>query len=221
MPTVTTRFQTYSSSSSLCLAYPCAACGSRIIKRVTLQTSQQGRAGGLFGADPNQLREAAEKGNQEWEMRFLQYLEAPTAAGYAGAVKQTPVLGFDTPCPICGAKEAWQDEARLQGEQSSSPITVSRALGPAFEEARAALRETLRDPAKATEKYTGKAILAEKDTTLALALCREGRPMADGEEISLNAFKKIKAITPSPYDTENAEAIGSIIKSLAPMMEEA
>lgn len=220
MPTVTTNYQTFSSSSNLILSYQCSHCGSRIIKRITIENSEKGRAGGLFGADPNELKENAEKATRTWEKRLLRYLEAPTKAGYVDAVKDNPVTGFDTPCPICGAKEPWQDEAQADNAQNASPITVSRNLSFSFEEARAALKESLTNSENTAKKYTGKAILAEKDTTIGLALGEEGMQVEGGEEISLNPFKKIKAISPSPFEKENTEAVANIIKSLTPMMEE-
>ena len=168
---------------------------------------------------PNKLKEAAMKANQKWLSQFLNYLEAPTKAGYSETIAHDPVPGFDTPCPICGAKEPWQDEAQLEMGLPSSPITVGQKLNLAFEEVRTALRATLSAPAAASKAYTGKAILAEKDSTMAIALAEQGIHIEGGEEISLRPFSEIKVIMPSPHE-QDKEAVSKLMQLIVPLMED-
>ena len=119
-------------------------------------TSEQGRTGAIFGDDLRTLSASVEEWNQKHEKKLFAYLEKPTKKGYADSVKQFQVQGFDTPCPICGEKEPWQEEDLLYKADAASEIGVNRNLLASFEAAKAALAEALAS-ADEIQKDSGKA----------------------------------------------------------------
>lgn len=133
--TVTHKYHSVTDSMVFYAVYRCSHCLNPVIKRFKITSLEEGYA---VWNKKEDLESVVKERGIKHKNRLIDYLSAPTAEKFPNDINPDMrlnyrIVGFQLPCPLCGASEPWQKPERLHFCELSSPISYFDDIGMAFE----------------------------------------------------------------------------------------
>ncbi len=159
----------------------CSGCFKPTIRRITAQITQiLDNPDSIWGSDELSAN-ALESNLNAHREQILNYLAEPKKDNYPtktvnGSVVRS-VLGMDSPCPVCGNTEAWQEADSLDMLEAAEPIRVFEHLEDAYEW----VRRILKERKKELDKHAGTTDMEE-----ILKKCEEINSVLERQREELN-----------------------------------
>lgn len=142
---ISQRTGTASSSYTVYVGYCCSKCANPVISRLTVQSEQTDSMNRLFGVTENELNAQATAECAKLSQRLLQFLGDPKTTA---APPRDKIKGLNSPCPICGNLEPWQDQEMLWKIDAAEQIHIFHR----FEDGYSWAQEMLRNRKQASEE---------------------------------------------------------------------